>query len=140
MTATTELPAVASRTYSECKKCGCERFHIVVAHTKANAAKLECEVCHTKKTLKLDSGKTKAKPKSKSAKARANSTPITRWEDVQGLISEGEKKNYSMKTSFALHNTINHPKFGLGVVTSVQAQSMEVVFQDGTRSLVHSRI
>ena len=141
MTSTTELPAVASRTYSDCKKCGCERFHIVVAHTKTNAAKLECEVCHAKKTLKLDSAKAKpkTKAKSKSAKSKASS-PVARWEDVQKLLSEGDKKSYSMKAAFTLHNTINHPKFGLGVVTAVQAQSMEVVFQDGIRSLVHSRI
>ncbi|MGE0764481.1 MAG: hypothetical protein AB7N80_14490 [Bdellovibrionales bacterium] len=136
MTSTSVLPAVASRTYSDCKKCGCERFHVVVAHTSATAAKLECEVCHAKKTLKLDSGKKKTK--SKTTKTRVPSAS-TRWDEVKGLISEDDQKSYNMKSAFAIHNTINHPKFGVGVVTAVAGQSMEVVFQDGTRSLVHSR-
>lgn len=136
MTATLALPAVASRTYSECKKCGVERFHVVVAHTSPTAAKLECEVCHTKKTFKLEAAKKKRATKPKTAKA---GSAASRWDDVKNLVNEGEQKNYSMKNTFTLHNTINHPKFGVGIVTAVQSQSMEVVFEDGMRSLVHSR-
>lgn len=136
MTSTNALPAVASRTYSDCKKCGCERFHVVVAHTSPTAAKIECEVCHAKKTLKVGAPK---KPK-KPSKSKSSASPVTRWDDVKSLVSEKDQKNYNMKTAFTLHNTINHPKFGVGVVTAVQGHSMEVAFPDGTRSLVHSRV
>lgn len=136
MTSTLALPAVASRTYSDCKKCGIERFHIVVAHTGESSAKLECEVCHTKKTLKLKPAKAKS---SKPKKVRVPSS-AGRWEEVKGLVNESEKQSYSMKTTFPLHATVDHPKFGVGVVTAVAGHSMEVVFPDGARSLVHGRI
>lgn len=137
MTATTALPAVASRTYAECKKCGVERFHIVLAHPTASSAKIECEVCHAKRTLKLDSPKKKAKTGTK--KPRASST-ANRWEEVSKFLNEKSKQTYSMKSAFVLHTTIDHPKFGLGVVTAIAGQSMEVVFADATRSLVHNRV
>ena len=136
MTSTQALPAVASRTYSECKKCGVERFHIVVAHTTPTSAKLECEVCHAKKTMKLGAPK---KAKTGAKKVRISASKANRWEEVKALINEGKKMNYNMKAQFVLHSTIDHPKFGIGVVTAIQAQSVEVVFEDGTRSLVHNR-
>ena len=137
-TATTALPAVASRMYAECKKCGVERFHIVLAHPTAVSAKIECEVCHAKRTFKLESPKAKAK-KPGAKKTRAPSAS-TRWEEVSKHLDEKSKQTYSMKAAFTVNCTIDHPKFGLGVVTAIAGQSMEVVFADATRSLVHNRV
>ena len=138
MTSTQALPAVASRTYSDCKKCGVDRFHIVLAHPTDASAKLECEVCHAKKTMKL--GAKKAKAKTGAKKVRISASKANRWEEVKAHINEAKKLSYNMKAKFNLHSTIDHPKFGIGVVTAIQAQSVEVVFADGTRSLVHNRL
>lgn len=137
MATLTALPEVATRTYTDCKKCGVERFHVVVAHTSPTAAKIECEVCHAKRTLKLETKKAK-KPAAKGAK-KVRVTASSRWEEVKDLIKQSEKQPYSMRAAFSVNATIDHPKFGIGVVTSTAAQSMEVVFEDGTRSLVHNR-
>lgn len=138
--ATLTLPAVASRTYTECKKCAVERYHIVLAHTSATAAKIECEVCHAKRTFKLESPKAKAKGKSKvPSAAKAKATANAKWEEVQKVLDEKSKRPYSMKVGFTVNATIDHPKFGIGVVTVATAQSVEVVFADGIRSLVHNR-
>jgi hypothetical protein len=135
-TATTALPAVASRMYTDCKKCGVERFHIVLAHPTAASAKIECEVCHAKRTFKLESPK---KKKTGVKKTRVPSAS-TRWEEVSKHLDEKSKQPYNMKAAFSLNSTIDHPKFGLGVVTAIVGQSMEVVFIDATRSLVHNRV
>lgn len=139
MTTALTLPAVASRYYTDCKKCNCQRYHIVVAHTTSTSAKLECEVCHSKKTLKTEAAK-KAQVKATRAKAAARSmVSMNRWSEVRNLINEGQSQSYNMKLVFKLNSTIKHPKFGLGLVTSVADQSMEVMFEDGPRSLVHGR-
>jgi hypothetical protein len=137
MTTLEALPAVASRTYSACKKCGVDRYHIVVAHTAAGSAKLECEVCHAKKTVKVGAPKkaTKAGKTGKKTKASV----ANRWVEAQAFLKAGEKKPYNMKAVFGLHSTIEHPKFGIGVVMGTAFQSVEVVFEDATRSLVHNR-
>ena len=48
-----ELPAVARNIHLDCKKCGVERYHVVVAHTTATSAKVKCEVCGARRTYKL---------------------------------------------------------------------------------------
>ena len=47
------LPPVAKNISYYCKKCDSERYHKVIAHTSSIAAKLECEVCKSKKTYKI---------------------------------------------------------------------------------------
>ena len=48
------LPPVARKVYAECKKCGVDRYRIVIAHTSSTAAKLQCEVCNAKSVYKLE--------------------------------------------------------------------------------------
>lgn len=137
------LPAVASRFYTECKKCGAERYHIVLAHTSATGAKIECEICHSKKAYKLSSGKPKKvtgaaaakKAQAAEAKKSAHGKEFTELMDA----AKGDALKYNMKTKFTSNQKIEHPKFGLGVVRMAQPEKIEVVFNDEIRMLVHNR-
>lgn len=138
----TTLPPVARKVFYPCKKCEVERYQVVVTHTSKTAAKLECEVCHTKNTMKLvDPNKapsTRAPKVSKTGKKpNARTSSLSRWTEYQnkGITS----KPYSMKEKFSADQALEHPRFGVGFVTQVQGQSMIVLFQDGERTLVHSR-
>jgi hypothetical protein len=46
---------------------------------------------------------------------------------------------YSIKTKFAVGETVMHPKFGAGTVTAVLGDKIEVAFADGTRTLAHAK-
>lgn len=139
----TVLPPVARKVFYPCKKCECERYQVVVTHSSKNTAKLECEVCHTKNTLKLvDPTKPVKAPRepkagAKPKKSNARSSSMSRWTEYsnKGIPS----KPYSMREKFSADQSLEHPRFGLGFVTQVQGQSMIVLFQDGERTLVHSR-
>ena len=140
------LPAVAARVYTTCKKCDAERYHIVLAHTSETAAKVECEICHSKKTFKLASSKP-SKPKNvtgaaaaKKAKA-AESRKSAHSKEYSDLVASAgsDAAAYSMKAKFALNQKIKHPKFGLGVIKSSFPDKVEVVFEDEVRVLVHNR-
>jgi hypothetical protein len=134
------LPPVARKVYAECKKCGVDRYHIVVAHTSATAAKLQCEVCNAKSVYKLESA-TKKKKSADGAEAKPSARKTgseKRWRDLKEKVSGGATA-YNMKTAFAPDTSIQHPKFGLGFVVGVTPQSIQVVFEDGERSLVHNR-
>jgi hypothetical protein len=48
-------------------------------------------------------------------------------------------RTYSARETFAVGELVEHPKFGLGNVTSVATQRIEVEFSDGTRALVHAK-
>jgi hypothetical protein len=141
--AETTLPAVASRVFTSCKKCDAERYHIVLAHTNATSAKVECEVCHSKKTFKLPSNKPKkvagaaAAKKAHAAETRKNAHS----KEYSDLVdsAKGDAQGYTMKAQFATNQKIKHPKFGLGVIKTAQPEKIEVIFEDQIRVLVHNR-
>lgn len=142
----TELPAVARNIHLFCKKCDCDRFHVVVAHTTATSAKVKCEVCGSQKTFKLAKAKAEKAPRKTASgaakKTRAKKVEIDNaavWADLKTQIGTDKLQPYNMKTKYNLANAIEHPKFGIGFVTNSTNEKIDVVFQEGGRALVHNR-
>ena len=138
----TELPAVARNVHLPCKKCGVDRYHVVVAHTTPTSAKVKCEVCGSQKTFKLTKPKAAKSTATKTGKPSAKRNepdPGAVWSDLKTQIGLDRILPYNMKTKFQLANAIEHPKFGVGFVTATTNEKVDVVFQDGGRALVHNR-
>lgn len=138
----TELPAVARNIHLMCKKCGCERFHVVVAHTSETSAKVKCEVCGAGQTFKLKkatSSSSSTGTTKKRAPKRNEPDYSAMWNELKTQIGVDRVQPYNMKVKFALANAIEHPKFGVGFVTAATNEKIEVVFQEGGRALVHNR-
>lgn len=145
------LPPVAKSFFTFCKKCDADRYHVVLAHTSAKAAKIECEVCHSKKSYSLPKEAGATKTKSASGKvltgaAAAKKTASTNArksshnnEYAMLMDKDVEVISYTMKAKFAKNTKIDHPKFGMGFVRDSVAEKIEVVFSDEVRSLIHNR-
>ena len=143
------LPAVAKTVHLDCKKCQCERFFIVVAHTSETSAKVKCEVCGAQKTYKLESEKKAKKAKSETGEKKPKKTRASAEEgrrsghnsEYEKLLSEskGDATSYSMKVNFVSMQKVQHPKFGLGVVRVSMPEKIEVIFSDEVKLLVHNR-
>ena len=131
-----ELPAVASNFFFYCKKCEGERYHKVLTHPTSTSAKLECEVCGAKQTFKLGA---KKKAAGTGRKRKKTPTPEEVWSDLKTKVNLENIESYNMKKRFAAETAIEHPKFGVGVVTESNGLSILVTFQDGEKSLVHNR-
>jgi len=134
----TELPAVAQNVFIACKKCGEDRYHKVIAHSTATSAKVQCEVCGSKKTFKLPKPK---KPRKKAVRkdGRAGAGGVPSFAALQELLGDKDIFDYKMGHVFDLNASIRHPKFGVGYVVFVAPQRIDVIFEDGMRSLVHNR-
>jgi hypothetical protein len=135
----TELPAVARNINMPCKKCGVDRYFVVVAHTTATSAKCKCEVCGATKTFKLTKPKTAKSPAKKRVAKTREPDHAAIWNDLKSQIGVDHLLPYSMKSKFALANAIQHPKFGIGFVTNATNEKVDVAFEDGGRALVHNR-
>lgn len=139
----TELPAVARNINLPCKKCECDRYFVVVAHTSPTSAKVKCEVCGSTKTFKLTKEKAPKKTASGAAKRPSTRKPAVDneavWNELKSQIGVDHILPYNMKSKYALANAINHPKFGVGFVTNATSEKIDVAFQEGGRSLVHNR-
>lgn len=147
MTATAETPVVGKSFYAECKKCGTERYHTVLALPTANSAKLKCEVCGGQKTWKAPkaAGAKKTGPRGAAAKAKANAEAArsaahqSEYETLMKTAESIPAQTYNMKNKFEKDQRVEHSKFGTGVIRTVQPDRIEVVFQDEVRNLVHNR-
>ena len=129
------LPRVASNFYYPCKKCEKESFHVVLAHPTNVSAKLECEICGSKKTYKLPS----AKSRSRSKKTSVRSSAASAWAMYNDKIGTEEIVPYKMSSKFEIQTAIDHVKFGVGYIKSSNDKKIEVVFEDAIRLLVHNR-
>ena len=136
------LPPVAKSFFTMCKKCGADRYHKVLAHTSDTKAKIECEVCHSKKTYsvpKAGAVKKKATSTSKTPRVRRNSHA----DEYNALMSSrgGETGTpFSIKTKFNLDQKIQHSKFGPGFVKNVLVDRVEVMFEDELKTLIHNKV
>ena len=63
--------------------------------------------------------------------------PVT-WTDAVEGKDEGAFKPYGVATSYKRDDLVVHPKFGKGVVTMVEGNRVEILFQDGAKKLAHA--
>lgn len=136
------LPPVAKSFYTFCKKCDVDRYHRVLAHTSATTAKIECEVCHSRKTYSLPkagSAAVKRQP-APGAKPGVRKTSHTgEYEIYNQKYMDKDPMAFSIKTNFKENQKISHPKFGIGFVQKVYSEKIDVIFPDEVKSLVHNR-
>jgi len=134
-----QLPAVAKKVYFKCTKCETDRYQVVLNHTSLTSAKLECEVCKSKNTFKLEEPKRTrsvvAKKPGTRTKAGAHGV---KWGQLRDNNAE-KPTAYNMKKEFEVGSALDHPKFGLGFVVNVTDGAIHVIFEDEQRQLVHNR-
>lgn len=139
------LPPVAKSFHTFCKKCDSDRYHTVLAHTSEKSAKLQCEICKSKKTYTLPKEgaavKTKKTPAVPGAKKAANAarSHSSQYEILNQNKMADDPIPYSMKTVFKDHQKVNHPKFGIGFVLKTDKDRMDIIFSDEVRTLMQAR-
>jgi hypothetical protein len=135
------LPPVAKSFYTFCKKCEAERYHKVLTHTSSSSAKIECEVCHSKKTYTLPKA---GGVKRISTGARAVSARRSSHADEynQLMMNRGDEVGipFNIRTKFELDQKIEHAKFGAGFVKTVQSDRIDVMFSDEVKTLMHNKV
>ncbi|MEI8254234.1 MAG: hypothetical protein WCJ30_01030 [Deltaproteobacteria bacterium] len=60
------------------------------------------------------------------------------WVELTTDQPDGAFKPYAMNTTFAKGELVLHPKFGKGVVTLVEMNRIEILFEDAVRKLGHA--
>jgi len=141
------LPPVAKSFYTFCKKCDADRYHRVLTHTSSTSAKIECEVCKSRKAYSLPKAgsATAKKSTSSSGGAQKSSSAVSARSHAgqYALFTEnkgGEASvNYSTKAKFNESQKLTHPKFGIGFVIKSYPDKIEVIFSDEVRTLMHNR-
>ena len=132
---------MAKSFYTFCKKCEADRYHKVLTHTSSKSAKIECEVCHSKKTYTLPrTGAAKRATTTSRTSTARRSSHADEYNTL--LMNRGAEAGtpFSIKTKFEMDQKIEHPKFGTGFVKGVQTDRVDVMFSDEVKTLMHNKI
>lgn len=144
---------------SRCGKCGDATRHAVVAVVNGEIVKAQCMVCGSAHKYKPSSRQAKAdspgavrRSKTPSGvsttrvappgapKATSSSGKPARarrdWEEQISKRDQSQARPYDMGGCFAEQELVDHPKFGVGIVTkTTRPDKMDVLFQEGQKTL-----
>jgi hypothetical protein len=108
-------------------------------------ARVHCNTCKTQHAYKANppSETKKRAPREGGAAAPKAAGGRTRTSKYQALLNSkdmAQARTYSIKETYAPGDVLNHPSFGVGVTTAIKdATKIEVLFENGTKVLVHGR-
>ncbi len=132
---------VAQDLVTRCTKCKRKLSHVVVVHNEEGLVeRVKCKTCGGEHKYRPDKKKAPAKtPKKKKRTVTKEEAFAKEFERLAEKFKEKKPVNYSMSGSFKTDEVIAHKTFGMGIVTSVSYQKMEVAFSEGPRLLACDR-
>lgn len=134
---------VGQEVDSQCLKCKDVTNHIIVALVEEEIAKVECKVCGAKhkyrppKVKKPKAVKKKAAAKKAPKKTKTQLKAEALFEESMEGLDPSKAKPYSMTDLFRQDELIDHPTFGLGVISStILPNKITVTFKEGSKLLI----
>ena len=132
---------VAHDLVTRCTRCKLELSHVVVVHNREGIVdRVQCKTCGSEHKYYPDKKKAPAKtPKKRKRTVTKKEDFAKEFEKLAEKFKEKEPITYSISGSFKPDEVIDHKTFGIGIVTNVSYQKMEVVFSEGPRLLACNR-
>ncbi len=124
-----------------CTKCKLELGHTIVAMVAHSPKRVKCNTCSSQHNFRAKPSE-KKRIKSKTSVQKVKAREINYNECMSRLTDTdlSNAKKYRIEGSFEEHEIVNHPRFGIGIVSSVvQVNKVEILFKDGLRLLVQNR-
>ena len=141
---------VGGEVDAQCTRCKLTLAHTILAMVGTKIARVRCNTCGGDHAYRAAPGVTGRPPpsgrtsrasrasSSSPAAAKAEKVVISFEEQLAGKDIANAPK-YSPKDTYKVDQVIQHPTFGLGLVTVVRGDKVEVAFKSETKTLVHGR-
>lgn len=141
-TATIPPPSihVGGEIDAACNKCELNLAHTIIAMVGPKVVKVECNTCRTVHAYKgvqpLVAGKVKKPAKPRATKS---SKVVVTWEERLAGKDVARARKYSTRETYKVDEVIDHPTFGLGLVSAVRLDKVEVAFKAFDKTLIHGK-
>lgn len=132
---------VAKDVITMCTKCGMELNHVVISQNlEGLVERVKCHTCGSEHKYRRAKAKPVKKTVNTAKKTKLSKNKyIKKYEELLEKHREQARLTYSMEGTFKENDVVDHRTFGLGIVTSVSAQKMEVAFPERPRVLACNR-
>ena len=125
-----------------CSKCNLNLAHTIIAMVGSKIARVKCNTCQAdhvfrgiQTTMQANSF---TKPRKSTRMSAADKVVIGFQQRIEGKDAAKARK-YSAKDTYAVEELIDHPTFGLGIVSDVRADKVTIHFKAEEKTLVHGR-
>jgi hypothetical protein len=127
-----------------CSHCELNLAHTIVAMVGPKVVKVKCNTCGNEHVYRgqqpLVRPQSFAAPrKSATARAPRAAAVVVTWEDRFKGKDLGRARRYSPREAFVVDEVVDHPTFGLGLVTAVRGDKVDIAFKQHDRTLVHHK-
>ncbi len=124
---------------ASCTRCKMILGHTILAMVGSKPARVRCNTCQGEHNFHAPASPAAAKVKTKAATTRASKAEITSLEALLAGKDISRARRYSVKELFGDGEVLSHPTFGIGIVREVRSDKLTVVFNAGTKTLVHGK-
>lgn len=136
-----------------CTRCRLTLAHTILAMVGTKIARVRCNTCNGDHAYRSAPGTTD-KPSASSSRSSASSSSSTRAprasrsSEEKVIISFEEQlagkdianaPRYTPKDTYKVDQVVDHPTFGLGLVTAVRGDKVDITFKSESKTLVHAR-
>lgn len=121
-----------------CTKCQLTLAHTILAMVGTKIARVRCNTCNKDHAMRSAPGASSRTPKPK-AKSRKSDRVVISFEERLGQRDPNSARTYSPRDRFEVNEVVNHPTFGLGIVTVVRPDKIDIDFKGSQKTLVHGR-
>lgn len=129
-----------------CTKCDLNLAHTIIAMVGEKVVKVKCNTCDgehqyrgVQPLVKVQSFAAPRRASPGAAPRPRAAATVTSWEDRFAGKDLSRAKKYSPRETFAVDDVVDHPTFGLGLVTAVRGDKVEVAFKQQDKTLVHGK-
>lgn len=125
-----------------CNKCELNLAHTILAMVGTKVIRVQCNTCRSQHQYRGEQPMTKSVSfgsKPSAARAPRAPTKVIGWEEQLKGKDVSRAKKYSARDTYAIDQVIDHPSFGLGIVTAVRGDKVDVSFKTFEKTLVHGK-
>jgi hypothetical protein len=124
-----------------CTRCKLTLAHTILAMVGTKIIRVRCNTCGGDHVYRSAPGTTDRPPAARASKPRADRPEkvVISFEDQLAGKDIANAPKYSPKDTYQLDQVIQHPTFGLGLVTLVRGDKVDIAFKSETKTLVHGR-
>ncbi len=134
-----------------CTRCRLTLAHTILAMVGTKIARVRCNTCggdhafrsapgttDKPSTSSRSSGSTSSSRAPRASRASSEEKVVISFEEQLAGKDIASAPRYSPKDSYKVDQVIQHPTFGLGLVTAVRGNKVDITFKSETKTLVHA--
>ena len=137
-----DVDEVGSDIEAYCPKCKSDTSHTIITKYEDEIRRVQCSPCGDVHSYRKPRGEVEDEaPEPVAAKKRA-AAKKPGWKEAMdraGPKGVANARPYSIRDTYADGDLVSHPKFGVGYVTEITENKVEITFEDERRLLVHNR-